>query len=101
MEIGVWLTIWTCSRLCGLPPVPQVVEDGYEFFAQRQLVTLFSAVSRVPRRSWHAFFLLRELSFQSLEARVKPAFSATSLLFISRFLFSPRLSGTAKLLRRV
>lgn len=25
-----------------LPP-PQVVEDGYEFFAKRQLVTLFSA----------------------------------------------------------
>lgn len=25
------------------PPPPQVVEDGYEFFAKRQLVTLFSA----------------------------------------------------------
>lgn len=24
-------------------PPPQVVEDGYEFFAKRQLVTLFSA----------------------------------------------------------
>lgn len=24
-------------------PHPQVVEDGYEFFAKRQLVTLFSA----------------------------------------------------------
>lgn len=27
--------------LCWRPP--QVVEDGYEFFAKRQLVTLFSA----------------------------------------------------------
>lgn len=27
-----------CSFFC-----PQVVEDGYEFFAKRQLVTLFSA----------------------------------------------------------
>lgn len=26
-----------------VPPPPQVVEDGYEFFAKRQLVTLFSA----------------------------------------------------------
>ena len=26
-----------------LSPVLQVVEDGYEFFAKRQLVTLFSA----------------------------------------------------------
>lgn len=25
------------------PPFLQVVEDGYEFFAKRQLVTLFSA----------------------------------------------------------
>lgn len=25
------------------PEAPQVVEDGYEFFAKRQLVTLFSA----------------------------------------------------------
>lgn len=25
------------------PVAPQVVEDGYEFFAKRQLVTLFSA----------------------------------------------------------
>lgn len=31
--------------LCSLPErsVFQVVEDGYEFFAKRQLVTLFSA----------------------------------------------------------
>ncbi len=26
-----------------LPMIPQVVEDGYEFFAKRQLVTIFSA----------------------------------------------------------
>ena len=26
-----------------LSPILQVVEDGYEFFAKRQLVTLFSA----------------------------------------------------------
>jgi len=32
---------------------------------------------------------LARASFQSLEARVKPAFSATSLLFIPRFSFLP------------
>ena len=34
-----------CWRHCALsaPHVVQVVEDGYEFFARRQLVTLFSA----------------------------------------------------------
>lgn len=36
-----------CPRAVGLPQLspeaPQVVEDGYEFFAKRQLVTLFSA----------------------------------------------------------
>ena len=26
-----------------MPLTPQVVEDGYEFFAKRQLVTIFSA----------------------------------------------------------
>lgn len=31
----------TCLTLC--PVLVQVVEDGYEFFAKRQLVTLFSA----------------------------------------------------------
>lgn len=32
----------TAACLCP-PPSLQVVEDGYEFFAKRQLVTLFSA----------------------------------------------------------
>lgn len=31
-----------CPRVPAVTP-PQVVEDGYEFFAKRQLVTLFSA----------------------------------------------------------
>jgi hypothetical protein len=31
------------NRFNYLTPPPQVVEDGYEFFAKRQLVTLFSA----------------------------------------------------------
>ena len=34
----------SCSSLSSLHlPLPQVVEDGYEFFAKRQLVTIFSA----------------------------------------------------------
>lgn len=33
MYVSVFLCLWR----------PQVVEDGYEFFAKRQLVTLFSA----------------------------------------------------------
>lgn len=33
----------TAACLCPPPPFLQVVEDGYEFFAKRQLVTLFSA----------------------------------------------------------
>jgi len=38
-----WLTGgWECVCVCGLCDW-QVVEDGYEFFAKRQLVTLFSA----------------------------------------------------------
>ncbi len=33
-----------CSPLsCCILPLLQVVEDGYEFFAKRQLVTIFSA----------------------------------------------------------
>lgn len=31
----------------------QVVEDGYEFFAKRQLVTLFSAPSKFLRENCH------------------------------------------------
>lgn len=33
----------TAACLWHPPPFLQVVEDGYEFFAKRQLVTLFSA----------------------------------------------------------
>ena len=33
----------TCARVTNNSPTLQVVEDGYEFFAKRHLVTLFSA----------------------------------------------------------
>lgn len=34
---------WGCPAQAPAPTSTQVVEDGYEFFAKRQLVTLFSA----------------------------------------------------------
>ncbi len=34
---------WADRLFCCNPATLQVVEDGYEFFAKRQLVTLFSA----------------------------------------------------------
>ena len=40
MLIFTTIYIWSCNTVC---VVLQVVEDGYEFFAKRQLVTLFSA----------------------------------------------------------
>ena len=35
--------VFCCCVPCSPAKPPQVVEDGYEFFAKRQLVTLFSA----------------------------------------------------------
>lgn len=56
----------------------QVVEDGYEFFAKRQLVTLFSAPNYCGEVSHGRF----EIHAQSLRAEPTRALIFTSLIML-------------------
>lgn len=71
----------------------QVVEDGYEFFAKRQLVTLFSAPNYCGEFD-------NAGAMMSVDETLMCSFQVQYLLFILSIAFSWQLSNLSYLYRR-